>query len=521
MFNPIQFYEAGKARSGTALIPFFDSTSVSFGISTRNGDTVVDWGDSSSSNIAPVKMRDYADGSALSSNFAKSYSSALNGNVSIKFLRGLKDVYSIYLGVFHDTNQKSKLNILDVETFFHQFPNLFSLCIEEYAYQTTSRMSVIKGDLAKLPNSVENVRINQAEILNAATDFTLNFSSYTNLSNLKSFRFQDTIATTAQSTIKVIGDLGKIPTSCQLFYLQKASAGSAITYTAGKVWASAFDTFYLPISLSPFENDNLLNDIKNSVTTAIGGKVIYLGGGYRSSASDSAVTYLTGLGFTISGVTKLAFTPAKILDLPLQNNFTDYSANAISMVAGNTNGLPSFVSDGSGGYLADFVSSKAIKTASNITLGSDSMSVAFFIKTTQTTASILAELSSDANSNNDAFVVFLNVLKANRVDIYDHRTASLFNGGSSSVNINNGILKHIAIVVDRSLGTNQNKIYVDGVLSYLQNALKNDNNGNYNSYPLFIGARNGNSNYLVAQMKQFTMWNYPISQSEVIIHKNR
>ena len=213
--------------------------------------------------------------------------------------------------------------------------------------------------------------------------------------------------------------------------------------------------------------------------------------------------------------------PGIILDLPLQNNFTDYSASGISMVAGNANGFPSFVSDGSGGYLADFVSSKAIKTASNITLGSDSMSVAFFIKTTQTTASILAELSSDANSNNDAFVVFLNVLKANRVDIYDHRTGSLFNGGSSSVNINNGILKHIAIVVNRSLGTNQNKIYVDGVLSYLQNALNNDNNGNYNSYPLFIGARNGNSNYLVAQMKQYTMWNYPISQSEVIIHKNR
>ena len=79
MFNPIQFYEAGKARSGTALIPFFDSTSVAFGISTRNGDTVVDWGDGSSSNIAPVKMRDYADGSGVSPNFGKSYSSAFNG----------------------------------------------------------------------------------------------------------------------------------------------------------------------------------------------------------------------------------------------------------------------------------------------------------------------------------------------------------------------------------------------------------------------------------------------------------
>ena len=52
--------------------------------------------------------------------------------------------------------------------------------------------------------------------------------------------------------------------------------------------------------------------------------------------------------------------PGLILDLPLQNNFTDYSASGISMVAGNANGFPSFVSDGSGGYAASFTGTKSI-----------------------------------------------------------------------------------------------------------------------------------------------------------------
>ena len=515
MFQPQFFYEAGKARSGTALIPFFDSTSVSFAISTRNGNTVVDWGDGSSSNIAPVKMRDYADGSVLSSNFNKSYSSALNGNVSVKFLQGLKDVYSVYLGDFHTTNQQFKLNILDVETFFHQFPNLFSLCIEEYAYQTTARMSVIKGDLAKLPNSVERVLINQAEILNAATDFTLNFSSYTNLSNLKVFRFKDKVATTAQSTIKVIGDVGKLPTSCQLFYLQKASAGSSITYTAGKVWASAFDTLYLPISLSVFENDNLLNDLKNSVTTAIGGKVIYLGGGYRSSASDSAVTYLTGLGFTISGVSVII--PLKILDLPLQNNFTDYSASGISMVAGGTSNQPIFALSGrkAGEYCAVFNGSQSIKTTTNLPINSDKVTVEFAIKTTHTSNALIVEMSPNISASN-TFGVYANNLTANKIDIGDHTMSpNSFNIGGTTVNINDGTWKHLVMTIDRNLGVDQNKIYLNGTLNYSQSTTYYANLiGNFVNNILFIGQRNGNSVGFNGSLMYLKIYNYALTGGE-------
>lgn len=520
MFNPIQFYEAGKARSGTALIPFFDSTSVAFGISTRNGDTVVDWGDSSYSNIAPVKMRDYADGSALSSNFNKSYSSALNGNVSVKFLRGLKDIYSVYLGVIHDTNQKSKLNILDVETFFHQFPNLFSLCIQEYAYQTTARMSVIKGDLAKLPNSVERVLINVAEVIGISSgELYLNFSNYTNSSNLKYFNVNP--ANNYLYPLKFMGDLGKLPTSCQFLRIANAKVftGSAITYTAGKIWASDFDTLSIPLSLTTAELDNLLIDMQNSVTS-VGAGIIALGG-YRSAMSDSAVAYLQGLGRTVNISTNKVnannFTDSALLRLDFQNNFDVYSNSGINISDGsNYANRPTFALSGrkAGEYCAVFNGSQSIKTTTNLPINSDKVTIKFWMKTTQTTTAIVAELTSDYSINN-AFAVLMRAgVKVNLCD----RVSSI-NSVSSSSLLNSW--KRVAISVDRKLGINQTNIYVDGVLdTTLDPSSRSDNNGNFVNNILFIGQRGGSTLGYTGSLMHLELLNYTITASEALADYN-
>lgn len=63
------------------------------------------------------------------------------------------------------------------------------------------------------------------------------------------------------------------------------------------LFAVAID-FYFGVQKSK-ENGNILIDLANSVTSAIGDKVIYLRGA-RTSASDSAVSYLEGLGFTVT-----------------------------------------------------------------------------------------------------------------------------------------------------------------------------------------------------------------------------
>ena len=198
-----------------------------------------------------------------------------------------------------------------------------------------------------------------------------------------------------------------------------------------------------------------------------------------------------------------------ILDLPLQNNFTDYSASGISMVAGNANGFPSFVSDGSSGYALDFGGTKSIKTSVNLPINtSDKVSIEFDIKTSATAAQVVMELSPNYGLNN-SFGIFLNDTLANRIEIADRNSGN--NIGNSAVNINDGNYRSVKMVIDRSLGTAQNKIYVDGVLSYVQNmSYTTDNNGNFGSFILFIGQRNGSSLGFIGQIKNLKIYNYPI-----------
>ena len=201
--------------------------------------------------------------------------------------------------------------------------------------------------------------------------------------------------------------------------------------------------------------------------------------------------------------------PGLILDLPLQNNFTDYSASGISMVAGNANGFPSFVSDGSGGYALYFNGTKSIKTAVNLPINtSDKVSIEFDIKTSATAVQMILELSTNAGSNNAFYVTINETL--NKTWLLDRN--SNLNIVSSSASVNTGSFVNVKMIIDRSLnGLQQSKIYINGVLSSTQvSPYTTDNNGNFGSYPLFIGQRNGNSSGFVGQMKNLKMYNYPI-----------
>ena len=202
----------------------------------------------------------------------------------------------------------------------------------------------------------------------------------------------------------------------------------------------------------------------------------------------------------------------KVLDLPLQNNFTD-TTGINTMIAGGTSNLPTFTLEG-GEYAATFNSSQSLKTNSNFLINSDKVSISFWIKTSQTTAGILTELSSNYNNNN-AFLAIINDLHPNKIYIADHTT--VYNIGYSSVNINDNNWHHIVITIDRSQnGLNQNRIYVDGNLVYVQNTNgQSDLNGNWGLFPLFIGQRGGSSFGFNGQLKFLKIFNYPLSTSEI------
>ena len=202
-----------------------------------------------------------------------------------------------------------------------------------------------------------------------------------------------------------------------------------------------------------------------------------------------------------------------ILDLPFQNSFVDATGKN-TMIAGGTSNLPTFTLEG-GEYAATFNGLQSLKTNSNFILNSDKVSISFWIKTSQTAVAIVLELSTVASGGNNAFGVYINDLLANRIEIVDGQSG--LNIGNSSTDINNNTWRHIVLTIDRSLvGNQQNKIYVDGVLSYVQSTTyQKDTSGNWALNPLFIGQRGGSSLGFNGQIKFLKIFNYQLSTTEI------
>ena len=202
-----------------------------------------------------------------------------------------------------------------------------------------------------------------------------------------------------------------------------------------------------------------------------------------------------------------------ILDLPFQNSFVDATGKN-TMIAGGTSNLPTFTLEG-GEYAATFNGSQSLKTNANFNVGTDKVSVSFWMKTSQTATAAILELSNNFNNNN-AFGSFINDLFANKITISDHNPSG-HNIVDSAININDNVWRHIVITIDRTLvGNQQNKIYVDGVLSYVQNtSYQVDLNGQWALNPLFIGQRGGSLYGFNGKIKFLKIFNYPLSQTEI------
>ena len=78
---------------------------------------------------------------------------------------------------------------------------------------------------------------------------------------------------------------------------------------------------------------------------------------------------------------------------------------------------------------------------------------------------------------------------------------------------NPSIRNWVIVVHDRSLSASSEiAIYIDGNLKLLTTmyGLNGNVSGNFGSYPLFIGQRNGSSLGFVCQLKNLKIYNYPI-----------
>ena len=208
-----------------------------------------------------------------------------------------------------------------------------------------------------------------------------------------------------------------------------------------------------------------------------------------------------------------------ILDLDFQNNFIDKSPSALTMVQGK--GLPTFGLSGrkAGEYCANFNGSQSIKTTTNLPINSDKVTVAFWMKTTQTSIGLVTELSENLNiSGNNGFWIILNNTSENKLEFLD-RNNSVSDSNNivrPNPNINSGVWQHIVITSDRALnGANQSKVYVNGVLDFVA-VQTNDTNNNYGNHILYIGQRAGNALRYVGSLMKYQVFNQAPTDAQVM-----
>lgn len=476
--------------------PFGTCNRYRFFISTRTGNLKVKMPDGEIVNYNTPKLVDstISKVNGFERNYPTPYSPQ---DIEVTSIKGNSDIYSIYFG-WANKQYNDNYNIQDIGTFFSQFPNLYSINWDIYAYKKDAQRPTIKGNLFALPKSVTRVTVNKLDVLDRPNNIYGNFDSFTNDMQLTYFSDVDYWVSGGS---KYYGNLAKTPPSVNFLKIT-ATNNSILTYTSGKVWASSFDTLDIGnATMSYSDIDNLLNDMANSIATAIGSKVIRLAYCYRTVASDTAVAYLQSLGFTIT-ILGILLNPMKILDLPLQNNFTD-TTGINTMVAGGTSNLPTFTLEG-GEYAATFNGSQSLKTNSNFVINSDKVSISFWLKTSQTTRATLG--------NGSSIDLSLNTW----VDTLGIYTSG--NAGGNAVTTQRNFVNwtHIVMIYDRNLGKDQGKIYVNGVLNFSQRTDNYANNiGNFVASIFILGQSASLTQGFNGQLKFLKIFNYPLTQTEI------
>ena len=203
-----------------------------------------------------------------------------------------------------------------------------------------------------------------------------------------------------------------------------------------------------------------------------------------------------------------------ILDLPLQNSFTD-TTGINTMIAGGTSNLPTFTLEG-GEYAATFNGSQSLKTNANFTIGTDKVSISFWIKTSQTAVAIIAELSTSWYLPIvNAFATGINNI-ADKLFIAEQTIETIRNIRESTTNINDNTWKHIVAVIDRANPTaTKITLYINGVLAGTTATTNGSTTGNFVNNILYIGQRAGSSLGFNGQMKFLKIFNYPLSTTEI------
>lgn len=198
-----------------------------------------------------------------------------------------------------------------------------------------------------------------------------------------------------------------------------------------------------------------------------------------------------------------------ILRYDFNGSISDLSSNSNH---GEQIGSLSFVAGRKTGTQAIQFGSGGVKTTNAVAFNSDKVSLSFWIKTTQTSVGMLFEVNVNALTANSFYI---DINEFDKMTFKDNQSSAQ-NIRSTNENIMDNAWHHILITSDRSLGVNQSKIFIDGVEnSYQYRSHTDDLSGNYPSFNIFIGARNGSSFRYSGLMQDLRIYNRVLTPSEI------
>lgn len=195
------------------------------------------------------------------------------------------------------------------------------------------------------------------------------------------------------------------------------------------------------------------------------------------------------------------------------NIWYDLSSNKNNVTLFNS---PAYTS----GYLSFGVNTYGV-TQNNLDLTStDKITIIVVTRTTTTTLKMILEHSVGAGSRN-AFWVLMGpdssgTTPSGSMEFADHNTS--YNIAHTSTLLNNGQWSYVAVTSDRSkTATDQNSMYLNGALNSVNNTgtYSNDLTGNYDSFPLYIGARAGVSLFYLGDISNIMIYNRVLSEYEL------
>lgn len=195
-----------------------------------------------------------------------------------------------------------------------------------------------------------------------------------------------------------------------------------------------------------------------------------------------------------------------ILDVDFNNNFTNKVSGGVQLVAGNGNGLPSFLDNS-----VNFDGIKTLKTNGNLLINSDKLTISFNMKTSYSNVAYLLYSGSTP---------FLGNTFGSLINDQSQSLSSVDSNQGLDIRVTpltSGVWVNYIILIDRNIdGVTRNKILKNKVENYsIDRGYLNYNKGNFASNILYLGTNHAGEYPIIGQLKNLKIWNRILTQTEI------